>query len=182
MNQEEILNEYFEWLFYYACQDKFSDDISYRKLLMQLHTIEFTWIIPKDENRAEDGIELRRRFSLSNGFEDDYFPDYIDGPCSVLEMMVALAIKCEETIMDDPNYGDRTGQWFWSMMVSLGLGDQVDTRIDKIYVKNTIDRFLNRGYKPNGKGGLFTIRKCDYDLRDVEIWVQLCWYLDSVIG
>ena len=39
---------------------------------------------------------------------------YLDNKtCSVLEMMIALAIRCEEHIMDDPDVGNRTGQWFW---------------------------------------------------------------------
>lgn len=48
---------------------------------------------------------------------------YLDNrPCSVLEMIIALAIRLEEHIMDDPDIGNRTGQWFWDMIVSLGLG------------------------------------------------------------
>ena len=52
---------------------------------------------------------------------------------------------------------------------------------DKQYVTKVIGRFLNREYEPNGKGGLFIINNCNDDLRDVEIWYQLCWYLDSII-
>ena len=38
-----------------------------------------------------------------------------------------------------------------------------------------------REYAPDGRGGLFTIRNCEEDLRKVEIWYQLCWYLDTII-
>ena len=82
--------------------------------------------------------------------------------------------------MDNTSYGDRTTQWFWGMINNLGLGDMVDSRFDKIHVNDIIQRFLDRNYEPNGKGGLFTIRVCDYDLREVEIWCQLLWYLDSI--
>ena len=112
---------------------------------------------------------------------DDEVLDILDGPCSVLEMMIALAIRCEENIMDDPNIGDRTSQWFWGMVVNLGLGSMVDCRFDKQFVDETIRIFLNRKYAPNGNGGLFTIRDCDKDLRKVEIWHQLCWYLDKIV-
>ena len=95
-------------------------------------------------------------------------------------MMVALAIRCEETIMDDPQVGSRTGQWFWGMINNLGLGAMIDEKFDKNYVKEIVDRFLNRDYEPDGRGGLFTIRHCEDDLRNVEIWNQLCWYLDSI--
>jgi hypothetical protein len=96
-------------------------------------------------------------------------------------MMVALALACEEDIMDNTSYGNRTGQWFWGMIVNLGLGSMTDGRYDERRVDEIIDRFLDRDYEPNGEGGLFTIRHCDRDLRDVEIWHQLCWYLDSII-
>ena len=82
--------------------------------------------------------------------------------------------------MNNPQIGDRTGQWFWNMVVSLGLGDQMDNRYDKRYVEDTLRCFLDRRYKPNGQGGLFTIRNCDRDLRKVEIFHQLCWYLGTI--
>lgn len=176
--KDRINNDYFEWLYDTMCKDRYGKDISYRKLFMTLHKIQFRWLIPKDENRASDGLRLRSRYTWVNDY-DRRDADYIEGPCSVLEMMVALAICAEETIMDDPRYGDRTGQWFWGMITSLGLGGQYDSNFDKKYVERTIDIFLNREYKSNGEGGLFTIRRCKDDLREVEIWYQLCWYLDD---
>lgn len=174
MRNEELINDYFEWLYNLVCENRYAKAISYRKLLMYLHDTEFTYQIPKDRNRAEDGIELRYKFAGANGHR------YLKGPCSVLEMMVALAIRCEEDIMDDPNIGDRTRQWFWGMIVNLGLGSMLDAEFDESFVEETVTRFLNRDYEPSGRGGLFTVRHCDRDLRDVEIWYQLCWYLDSI--
>jgi hypothetical protein len=149
---------------------------------MRLHNTEFRYTISKDRNRAKDGIDLRYRFALTEDQKYSYrsIMDYLDGPCSVLEMMIALSIRCEETIMDDPNVGDRTGQWFWGMITNLGLGAMVDTRFDSRRVDEIIETFLDREYEPDGKGGLFTIRRCDKDLRSVEIWYQLCWYLDTI--
>lgn len=176
-----INNEYFEWLFDLVCDRELSKTISYRKLLMLLRSIDFTYTIPRDENRAHDGLDLRRRFAIAI-HNDPEVAYEIDDPCSVLEMMIALAIRCEETIMDDPKIGDRTVQWFWGMINNLGVGDQTDKRFDKVFVTETIQRFLNREYAPDGRGGLFRVRNFRGDLRDVEIWVQLNWYLDSFIG
>lgn len=170
--------EYFEWMFDMVCRERYDGDISYRKLLTYLHDTEFEYFIPRDRNRAEDGIGLRYRFAMLHGYED--VPYSLDGPCSVLEMMIALAIRCEEDIMDDPAKGDRTVQWFWGMINNLGLGAMHDERFDKTYVRVTVDRFLKRKYDPDGSGGLFRVRNCDRDLRDVEIWYQLCWYLDTL--
>lgn len=174
-----ISNEYFNWLYTEACGDKYADQISYKKLLMHLHNKPFRYLIPRDENRAEDGIDLRRRFAYEYTYIDDA-DEYLTDPCSVLEMILALAIRCEETIMDDANIGDRTKQWFWGMLTSLGLGSMTDELYDKEYVENVLERFLNRDYELNGKGGLFTIKNCEEDLRDIEIWVQLLWYLDNI--
>lgn len=174
-----ISNDYFNWLYDVACGDRYSNDISFRKLLMQLHSIRFTWIIPKDENRAADGIELRRRFADDYTCIDDA-DLYLTEPCSVLEMMLALAIRCEENIMDDPSMGNRTTQWFWGMITNLGLGYMTDDLFDKAVVNKVIDRFLNREYAFDGKGGLFRVKETACDLRDIEIWVQLCWYLDTI--
>jgi hypothetical protein len=143
-----------------------------------LHNIEFTWFIPCDDNRADDGIQLRRKFSLAR--DDMSLSDYILGPCSVLEMMAALAIRCDETIMDDALIGNRTGQWFWGMIHNLGLTQMTDSKFDKDFVDDVIARLLNREYEPDGRGGLFTVKHCRHDMRTVEIWWQLSWYLDSI--
>lgn len=171
-------NEYFEWMYDRVCGGRYAKSISYRKLLMYLHSKEFIFTIPKDKNRATDGIDLRRRFIFEKGYNQT---DELDGPCSVLEMMVGLAIRCEESIMDDPTVGDRTGQWFWGMMVNLGLGAMTDDRFDKQYVEECVIRFLNREYEANGRGGLFTVRHYNQDLRKVEIWWQMIWYLDEIL-
>lgn len=175
-----VVDEYFEWLYDYVCGDRYSEKLSYRKLLTLLHEIEFIYLMPNDENRAKNGINLRWIFSLKTGVNYDEVQKYIDGPCSVLEMLIALAMSCED-IMDDPLVGDRTGQWFWRMITNLGLGSMFDSRFDEHFVEDVISKFLYREYEPNGKGGLFTIRGCDVDLRNVEIWHQLCWYLDSIV-
>ena len=179
MIEHEINEDYFEWLYEGMCGNRYSKNISYRKLLEHLHNTNFRYTISNDKNRASDGIDLRYSFALSQGCEDEpeLITDYLKGPCSVFEMMVALAQRCESG-MDDPKIGDRTGQWFWGMVNNLG--GMNDNRYDEQYVDDVINTFLDREYKSNGKGGLFTIRNCEYDLREVEIWYQLCWYLDTI--
>jgi hypothetical protein len=177
--KDRINDRYFEWLCELIDSKRFSRHVSYRKLLAHLHNIEFTWLVPHDDNRADDGIKLRRRFSLVN--DDMTLQDYIQGPCSVLEMMVGLALRCEEWIMDDAQTGNRTGQWFWGMVHNLGLSPMTDSAFDRDHVDTVISTFLNREYEPDGRGGLFTVKHCKYDLRTVEIWCQLSWYLGSIM-
>lgn len=177
MRHNTIADDYFAWMYNLTC-GHFPNNVSFKRLLAHLHDVEFKFLLPRDENRAEDGVSLRYRFSIRyTGAEDADL--YLYGTCSVLEMILALAFKIEEN-MDDPLMGDRTAQWFWNMMVSLGLGSMSDDRFDEEYVDHVLDRFLYRNYEPDGKGGLFTIRGCPDDLRDLEIWAQMCRYLNTI--
>lgn len=182
MTRTDIEQEYFEWIYELITTGRFAKENSYQQLLLYLHDIEFKYIIPRDSNRAEDGEGLRYQFAYEQYSQDsrDYIIDCLARPCSVLEMMVALAIRCED-IMDDPSLGDRTGQWFWKMIVNLGLGGMYDTRFDERVVTKTVDIFLNREYEPDGRGGLFRIKNCENDLRNEEIWTQMLWFLDTII-
>jgi hypothetical protein len=180
MTKDELNKRYFEWMCSLVYDNRYSNGLSYRKLLAYLNTIDFVYILPMDSNREEDGVDLRYRFGYECEYDNNTIALYLDDHgCSILEMMVALSMRCEETIMTNPDIGDRTGQWFWSMIVSLGLGSMTDDKFDYLYIDSVISRFINREYERNGKGGLFTLKKCDDDLRDVEIWCQMCWYLDE---
>lgn len=182
MTRNELNNEYFEWMYQLVCNEKYPKRLSYRKLLSHLHSMEFIYIIGMDGNRAEDGIDLRYRFGYEHQYEEPMIATYLDDrPCSILEMLTALAIRCEEHIMDDPDIGNRTGQWFWSMIDNLGLGAMNDAKFNKGYLDSTITKFLNREYERNGNGGLFTVESCNRDLRTAEIWYQMCWYLDDIL-
>jgi len=178
MTKDELINEYFNWIYRLVCDGKHIGRLSYRKLLACLHGIDFTYTVDMDGNREADGADLRYRFGYEQKYPDPLIAAYLDDrPCSVLEMMVALAIRCEEHIMGDADIGDRTGQWFWDMLVNLGLNGMNDKKFDREYTESVISRFLNREYGKDGKGGLFTIENCKHDLRDVEIWYQMCWHL-----
>lgn len=176
--KDRLINEYFEWLLNHT-KDK--RHIKYRKLLALLHNINFRYSIPLDSNREEDGLSLRYRFSCMSKYRKINVLKYLDKPCSVLEMMIALAIRCEESIMDDPDIGNRTAQWFWLMITNLDLEYMDDNHFDKSIAIEKIDIFLNREYKRNGEGGLFIVDNARRDLRNVEIWYQMCWYLDGLI-
>lgn len=179
--------EYFEWLCSKIYYEGFG--VNYSKLLSMLYDYDFIPIIDMDNNRVEDGRELMRRFAiekhttlnalLNEGLTgvDQRGTKY----CSILEMMVALAIRCEETLMTNAEDGDKTSLWFFNMIESLGLIPMTDSNFEYKHVTQILDRFIDRKYDRNGKGGLFTIEGVRVDMRDVEIWYQMCWYLDTII-
>lgn len=178
---DQLNNEYFEWMYKIVLSNQYSfNGLTYRKLLYYLHGREFTYILEMDGNRAADGIDFRYQFGYEFGYSNEMIRQYLDTrPCSVLEMMVALSFRLEKQIMDNYDYGDRTGQWFWNMIVSLGLGHMSDDKFNRKYVDRTVTKFLNREYEPNGKGGLFTLNNSNYDMAKEEIWCQAMWFLDE---
>jgi hypothetical protein len=182
MTKDEFCIEYYNWMYRMVNSEFANKKLSYRKLLLYLHNIDFTYSIPMDGNRFEDGVDLRYRFGYERGYSLTQITSYIDcRPCSVLEMMVALAIRCEERIMDDCEKGNRIGLWFYDMIENLDLSEMTDDRFDEKYTCSRVNTFLKREYEPNGKGGLFMVRNCLCDMRSAEIWYQMCWFLDELL-
>lgn len=174
-----IEQDYFHWLCELVHIDQ--EDTSWWLVAKDLHRKIFYPIIDRDENRALDGLELRERF-----LEDEWYMDRecIEGECSVLEMLVALAQRMDfETgnAYETNGNEDRTAYWFWEMMENLGLihfDDESYVELDgQTYVDDIIDEFVERKYEYNGRGGLFPLRYADRDQRDVEIWYQMSSYL-----
>lgn len=182
MTGPDMGGEYFHWIYSLVCDERYASK-TYWELLAYLHSVEFTWKLPMDENRADDGRDLRYRFGYVAGYSSREVARNLDvSPCSVLEMMVALAIRCEEAIMSDPEQGDRTGQWFWEMVVNLGLGYMDDSRFDIDRASSVVGRLLSRTYRKDGGGGLFRIEGARDDMRKIEIWYQMCAYLETKEG
>lgn len=165
------MDSYFEWLLRIIdCPD------CYRKLMEKLDSRQFTWTIRMDENRAEDGLALRDKFLDEYGYTPDQSDIFIR-PCSVLEMMVALACRIDDDIMFDPAYGDRAPEWFWIMITNLGLDGMDNDNFNNQNVDEILNVFLARTYMMNGTGGLFPLKHPNFNQRRVEIWYQMSSFL-----
>lgn len=171
MNDNFILNDYFDWLYFMVVPN----GGKFRKLLTMLHTMEFKYFVEYDENRASDGVNLRWYYVDDGG--DDEILRWKE-PCTVLEMLIALAMHMDKIV------GDREldiVHWFWLMLDNLDLAWMKDDKYDKTYVYGRVAMFLDREYEPDGNGNIIYIPDSPDDLRDVEIWNQMCWYLDSIL-
>ena len=113
----DIDQDYFAWL----CEMVHIDQMerSYLNLAKDLHYRKFYALVNHDENRASDGIALRELY-----LREINYPKYvtIDGDCSVLEMLIALAERidyetCDPYDTNGPKY--RTTYWFWEMIDNL---------------------------------------------------------------
>lgn len=175
----KIKNEYLEWLYDLVCDDTYSNHVLYHKLFNTLLNRKFIWFIPRDENRAIDGLELRDTFQ-------NLYPEIPCMPnasgCSVLEVLIALAKRCENSIASDDEFGDRTGQWFWEMIVNMGLGKYDDGQYDDEEVNYIIDLFLNRNYDDHSLiGCAFNVQYPKAPMNQTELWYQMCWHLSEVL-
>ncbi len=187
MTREKLNKYYIDYIAWLVEDKRFSK--KYEELLKHLHEIPFRYLIPMDANREDDGINFRYRYGEENGYSAAEIAAYLDDrPCSVLEMMTALCVRCEESIMDGYSLKclssiDSFTEYLFSLMLeNLGLSEMDDRNFDIDYVDERVNRFLDRDYAYNGDGGLFKLENPPRDLRGVEIWYQMCWYIDEMLN
>ena len=148
-------------------------ELNYQNLLWKLYSTDFYYELAFDENRAADGLYLRKMYFRETGFS------VAERPCSVLEMMIALAKKAEDDIMHNPDFGDRSGYWFWTMIQNLGLDMYDDSYFFESEVDKILDIFVHRRYENNGFGGAFPVHNKTRDVRKTDLWWQMNAYLEE---
>lgn len=180
MNKDLTRAEYIHWMRRMMTAGTVNEGI-YNALFDTLSHTPFYWIVPMDENRYNDGINLRSLFAYEKNLDPEMIFEMLsDQPCSILEMMVALTIRIND-IMDDIEQGDRLKSWFWGMIDSLGLYGMTDERYSPIFVEAVLKKFLNREYGNDGRGNLFPNFK-DFDsYTKIQIWDQAMYYLNQYI-
>lgn len=177
MDEQELQACYCDWLAHKIF--RFTHEIvCYACLLDALNGIEYTYSVEMDANRYVDGLELKKTFCWEIGISQKNAV-LLGDKCSVLEMMVALAVRCEVSIMSDPSVGDRTWLWFQSMLESLKLSNQDNDRFDIQYVEERLNIMLNRLYDEKGNGALFHVINPVYDMRRADVWSQMNWFLSE---
>lgn len=146
-------------------------------LAKQLHTKEFVWFVPNDDNRVEDGRDLRYEFLIEEQVPDPG-PEWMGLGCSMLEMLIGLSRRLSFDADGEPR------EWFWQMMENLDIEHYTDDRYTKrVYaeVDEILDQVIWRTYAPDGHGGLFPLINANEDQRKVELWYQCSNYLSTEI-
>lgn len=164
---EPIEGLYFNWL----CAKVLSVEIPiYYELMRILYGTEFVWLVPGDQNRADDGLELREDFLRETTLYSD--PEWFNSECSILEVLIAFAKRARFQT------GTPTKEWFWEFLTNLGLDEfrQV-SKTDRLVIDDILHDFVWRTYNSNGHGGIFPLRWPKHDQREVEIWYQFTDYL-----
>jgi hypothetical protein len=174
--KRKIKDEYFYWLFHQIEERK---NPEMEDFICDLHSILFYSIIPNDDNRVEDGLQLRNNFIYENPVTTE---TSLYVTCTVLEMLVALAQRMD-FILGGSVPESCPAKWFWLFINNLKLQKYNDKdedaerkrKVNKIILKKLIDR----KYQPNGIGSLFPLDNPVHDQREVEIWYQMMDYISE---
>jgi len=174
--EEPIEEVYFKWLYSKVASVAVpTPSLTYYTLLRDLHCTEFVWLVTGDDNRAADGMELRREFLRQAYLEQD--PAWMSIPCSVLEMLIAFSRRASF----QTDWPER--DWFWIFMHNLDLAELNDAMDDVTQITyEVMNQFVWRTYLYDGTGGLFPMREPLQDQRKLELWYQFFeWLVDQEI-
>lgn len=142
---------------------------NYSLLVQYLYSREYEYLIAMDSNRASGGLALRSLYADQAGV---YLEDVKDGPCTVMEVLVSLAVHMNEYA------GLEVKECFWEMVDNLGLMAYDDLSYSDVAVKKIIDVWLYRQFDENGYGSPFPfVDKSQGDARSIELWNQMHKYL-----
>jgi hypothetical protein len=169
---ETLTEAYFRWLV-----DKVKEDghprNNYGDLFQILHGTEFVWIVPNDDNRIMDGLDLRVEFlheRKRRGKPGQF------GPCSVLEVLVGLSRRLAWLAE-----GSAEG-WAWQLLCNLELHkfrNPLSARKVR-RVEETLYALIWRTYDPDGVGGFFPLAWPKEDQTKIEIWYQMNAYAKEI--
>lgn len=163
---------YFTWLCdQVGSVESRSPSQSYWRMLKQLYTKEFVWVVGNDGNRASDGKDLRHEFIDQEGVRR-VDRNWMRLGCSMLELFVSLSrwLAFEA--------GGEAHIWFWTLIENVGLEKYNDAaRGSHDEIDEILERIIFRTYDRTGRGGLFPMLRSQKDQREIELWYQLNEYL-----
>lgn len=171
MNDRFNWEEYFVWLVEWI-DDGDRDDML--PVLSYLFKKEYVWYTDLNATQAMSSMDLRERFDPDNADEAKE-----ERPCSVLELLVALAVDIEENICGV--YGhENPARWFWEWLNNLGIDDRCTGRgYSKDYLDQCIDDWLEGDITRSGKRSPFPIKRKGVDQRKKTLWMQCMAYVNE---
>jgi len=162
------LTDYFLWLIAQIGVPKRSKN-TYNDLFMRLFETEFVWIVPHDDNRLQDGLELRGEFNGRRRALDEM-------PVCLLEVLIALSRRVSWTT-------DRSSEfWAWHLLENLRLTKSSDPLVGRKAekVEETLEALIWRTYEQDGRGGFFPLTYPQEDQTKKEIWDQMNAYVNEM--
>lgn len=170
---EPLDEQYLIWLYHQVASVRLKNPArTYWSLLRLLFRKEYVWLVPNDDNRVEDGRDLRHEFIEENHVNPD--PEWMGIGCSMLEMLIGLSRR-----LAFESEGESRG-WFWILLENLEISEYTDAYykdVDEKTIDTILDQVIWRTFDHDGRGGLFPLEDPPDDQRDVEIWYQMSHYL-----
>ena len=179
-----LYTEEFDGYFLWLCSLVNADLSCYSELLYALHEMDFVWVIELDSDRADDGLELRRKY-----YEQDHNEDWImfwERPCTVFEALIGIARRMNY-ILEDEDSGDMTFMYFWEFIRNLDLKKYSNKRLDgrpKELVENDLydiqaicNNWMTRNFEPDGRGSIFPLPYASEDQAHISLTYQMNNYV-----
>jgi hypothetical protein len=181
MSSHPLSGDYLLWL---ASQIRGEDDgnpnRTYEGLLTIMFEKEFVWLVPNDDNRKADGLDLRVEFCHRQNIPMGRVREFLDKespspPCSFLEVLIGLSRRLEFAA------GGRANGWAWVLMHNLELHRITDPvgRAKARRANAILDKCIWRTYESNGRGGFFPLMWPDENQVHVELWYQMSAYINE---
>ena len=87
---EELWDDYFQYLIWRCGLQRMT---KLTDVFAILHNIPFTYVLERDDNREEDGCDLRNEYNIPSEFSVEMEEAFFAHWCSVFEMLIGLAIR-----------------------------------------------------------------------------------------
>lgn len=168
--------QYTHWLYDRVCIVRdYESSRSYILLCDEMQDMDFKVLVPRDDNRESDGLDLRDEFlDFIRDRTLDREEERQSRNVSLLEMFVGLAARGRLlTGMEEP-------EWFDVFLKNLDIDGCSDNRFDimsRQRARRILRRFNDRKYRANGQGGLFPLSMPMRNQREVELWYQMGAYI-----
>lgn len=175
---EELWDDYLQYLIWIGGLQKFRQ---YGRLFEILHNIQFTYILDRDNNRNEDGNDLREDYLIPDCFDKEADKYFYGHWVSVLEMLLALAIRVDDEFIGDPSE-EHPEDFLMEMINNLGLGVYRGEKYRENDVIKIVQKWMNRKFDKGGYGSPFPLKYSCEDQRKIEIWDQMIAYIGENYG
>jgi len=162
--------EYYRWLVSQIAVPE-NTSSTYEDLFSRMHDTEFVWIVPHDDNRLQDGADLRVEFQHGSDFT-------MERGVSLLEVLIALSRRCAFT------GGGYAPFWAWKLIENARLNKASDPltgrKADR--VEDALEAIIWRTYERDGQGGFFPLKETTEDQTKLELWVQMNMYVNEMVA
>lgn len=174
MPNRSLTEDYLRWLGPQLRDEHSNPNKTYEELLTLMFEKEFVWIVPHDDNRIVDGLDLRAEFAHVNNIRLNNLRGL--GPCSFLEVLIGLSRRLAFAV------GGQPPGWAWQLLNNLELHRMADplTRPKRDKVNDILDAVIWRNYDPDGTGGFFPLAWPEEDMTKVELWYQMNAYVEEL--